>query len=83
MRNLLLALVVAMLPAPFSLAQQSGHEKPVKSITSGRLLPVKGADAGHACAAYGAGFVKIDGTETCVKVGGAVSIGVRGSTGSR
>jgi hypothetical protein len=82
MRNLLLVLVIAMLPAPFALAQQSGHEKPAKSVTSGRLLPVKGAGTGNSCAAYGAGFVRVEGTGTCVKIGGAVSIGV-GAGGSR
>ena len=33
--------------------------------------------------AYGPGFVKVEGTETCVKAGGAVGIGVGGSAGSR
>ncbi len=32
------------------------------------------------CAAFGAGFVRAEGTDTCVKVGGSVSVGtsVRG-----
>jgi porin-like protein len=83
MRSFLLAIVVATLPASSAMAEQSVHEKPAKPVPSGRLLPVKGAGAGNSCAAYGAGFVKIDGTETCVKIGGAVSIGVGGSGGSR
>ncbi|HTE96165.1 MAG TPA: porin [Bradyrhizobium sp.] len=44
---------------------------------------MKGAAAGNSCAAFGPGFVKVDGTETCVKIGGAVSIGVGGSSGVR
>ena len=31
----------------------------------------------HACAAYGPGFVAVDGTDTCVKVGGSVSAEVK------
>jgi hypothetical protein len=79
MRTTLLAIVVAVLPLATAVAEQSGHQKPDKSTNSGRLLPVKRAGAGNACAAYGPGFVKVDGTETCVKIGGAVSIGVGGS----
>jgi hypothetical protein len=30
-----------------------------------------------------AGFVKVEGTDTCVKIGGAVSIGVGGSRAGR
>jgi hypothetical protein len=78
MRTTLLAIVVAVLPLSTAVAEQSGSQKPDKS-NSGRLLPVKRAGAGNACAAYGPGFVKASGTETCVKIGGAVSIGLGGS----
>ena len=44
-----------------------------------KLLPVKGAHGGNDCAAYGPGFAKLAGTDTCVKVGGAVSVEVGGS----
>jgi hypothetical protein len=80
MRNILLAIVLAMLPASAAL---SDSQKPDKSAGPGRLLPVKPAGSGNACAAYGAGFVKVEGTDTCVKVGGAVSIGAGGSSGRR
>lgn len=83
MRNLFLALVVAMLPVSVALAEQAKHPKPDKPALSGKSLPLKGAGAGNSCAAYGPGFVKVDGTETCVKIGGAVSIGVGGSSGLR
>jgi hypothetical protein len=82
MRNTLLAIVaVVLLPATMALAaEQSSHRKPDKPAGTGRLLPLKGAAAGNSCAAFGPGFVKVDGTETCVKIGGAVSIGVGGSS---
>jgi hypothetical protein len=79
MRTTLLAIIVAVLPLSTAVAEPSGHQKPDKSANPGRLLPVKGAGAGDACAAYGPGFVKAGGTETCVKIGGAAGIGVGGS----
>jgi hypothetical protein len=84
MRTILLVIVVAMLSAPVvAAAEPSGRQQPGQAASSGKLLPVKGARAGNSCAAYGAGFAKVDGTDTCVKIGGAVSIGVGGNVGSR
>jgi hypothetical protein len=83
MRNILLAIVIAGLPASVIAAEQSGNQKSDKPLTSRRLLPVKGSGTGNACAAYGPGFVKLDGTDTCVKIGGAFSLGVDSSSGSR
>jgi len=84
MRNTLLAIVAAaLLPASIALAEQSSHRKPDKPTGSGRLLPLKGAAAGNSCAAYGPGFAKVEGTETCVKIGGSISVGVGGSSGGR
>jgi len=79
MRNILLALAVAMLPA--AAAEPSSSQKPGKALAPGRLLPLKGA--GNSCAAYGPGFVKLDGTDTCVKIGGVVGIGAGSDSGSR
>jgi hypothetical protein len=74
MRNILLAIVVALLSASIAAAEQSGTPKPDKSATSVRQLPVKNTATRDSCAAYGAGFVKVEGTDSCVKVGGAVRI---------
>ena len=81
MRNILLAIAVAMLPA--AAAEPPSSQKPDKPVASGRLLPLKGAGAGNSCAAYGPGFVRLDGTDTCVKIGGVVGIGAGSSSGSR
>jgi len=81
MRNILLAIAVAMLPA--AAAEPSISQKPNKPATSGRLLPLKGAGAANSCAAYGAGFVRLAGSDTCVKIGGAVGVGLGSSSGSR
>ena len=81
MRNSLLVIVVAaLLPGSIAAAGQSSHQKQDPSAASGKVLPLKGAAAGNSCAAYGPGFIKVQGTETCVKIGGAVSIGVGGAS---
>jgi hypothetical protein len=83
MRNILLITLVAVLPACSIATAQTGDQKPDKPSSSDKLLPLKGSHAGNACAAYGPGFMKVDGSDTCVKVGGAVSIGVSSSSGAR
>jgi hypothetical protein len=79
MRNVFLAIVIAMLPATIAAADPPGAVKLEKALPPTRLLPVKGAKAGNSCAAYGPGFAKLAGSDTCVKVGGAVSVEVGGS----
>jgi hypothetical protein len=75
--------MVALLPACVAAAEQRSDQKSALPVPAGRLLPLKGAATGNSCAAFGPGFIKIDGTDTCVKVGGAVSIGAGISSGSR
>jgi hypothetical protein len=83
MRNILLAIIAVVLPASVALAEQPGKLKLDKPATPEKLLPLKSAGSGNSCAAFGPGFAKVDGTDTCVKVGGAVQIGTRSSIGSR
>ncbi|MES2195009.1 MAG: porin [Pseudomonadota bacterium] len=80
MRNVLLVIAIMALWPPFraAAAEQPRPQKSGKSIAA-RPLPLKGARTDHTCAAYGAGFVRVDGTQTCIKIGGAVGIGVGGS----
>ena len=47
------------------------------TATTDKLLPAKRNDA-SACAAFGPGFVKVAGSDTCMKVGGAASVSVGG-----
>ncbi|MBR1280529.1 porin [Bradyrhizobium sp. AUGA SZCCT0177] len=84
MRKSLLAIPVLVLTgvAAFA-AEPSGHQKSGKSAPSDKLLPLKGATSSNPCAAYGAGFVRVEGTETCAKVGGAISIEAGTSARSR
>jgi hypothetical protein len=69
MGKIVLAVVVAMLPTWVAVAQQS-NQPPKHSPKSGTLRPIKG----NPCAMYGAGFVKIEGLDTCVKIGGSVNV---------
>jgi hypothetical protein len=82
MRNTLLAIAVAMLPASIVLAEPSSNHKPDKAAP-GRLLPLKGAAGSNSCAAYGPRFVGVNGTDTCMQIGGAVSIGAGSASGWR
>ena len=72
---MVLALLVAVLPASVAVAQQSNQ--PRKNPPKSKMLhpPV----SGNPCAQYGPGFVKLAGSDTCVKIGGSVSIEAGGS----
>jgi hypothetical protein len=84
MRKSLLAIAALILTGVAALAaEQTGHQRSDKAVPSGKLLPLKGATSGNSCAAYGAGFVKIEGSDTCIKIGGAVGVGAGTSAGSR
>ncbi|THD62534.1 MAG: hypothetical protein E7813_20385 [Bradyrhizobium sp.] len=83
MRNILLAIAVAALPAAAAAAEPSSILKPDKPTASDKLLPIKQPGAGNSCAAFGPGFVKLAGSDTCVKIGGAVRIDGGSHGGSR
>jgi hypothetical protein len=83
MRKFLLIIVAAMLPAVDAFAEQPRPHKPDQTTASGKQLPPKRGTSANSCAEYGAGFVKVEGTNTCMKIGGAVSIGAGVSSGSR
>ena len=82
MRKSLLVMIAVVLPSVAAAAEQPRSQKPDKAI-SGKQLPLKRSNSANACAEYGAGFVKIEGTNTCMKIGGAVSVGAGVSGGSR
>jgi hypothetical protein len=75
MRKIVLAVVVAVLPAWVAVAQQSNQ--PTKNQPKSKTLhpPV----SGNPSAQYGPGFVKVAGSDMCVKIGGSVSIEAGGS----
>jgi Porin subfamily len=73
-------LVVALLLVSPVAADPYRAAQPATSAAPAKTLPLKGATSVNSCAAYGPGFVKVDGTDTCVKIGGSVSVGVGGSS---
>jgi hypothetical protein len=86
-RNCLRLIVIAVLSASPLMAQssassQSSPKAPPKRVPD-KVLPMKGTVTVNSCAAYGPGFVKVEGTDTCVQIGGSIGIGVGGSTGGR
>jgi hypothetical protein len=81
MRNILLAIAILALPASSLLAETPTSRKPDKSADPARLLPLKRPGSNNACAAYGPGFVKLEGSDTCVRAGGAISIDAGSSAG--
>jgi hypothetical protein len=74
MLKVLLAAAITL--SPFAaIAQQTRPPKPDKPTAPGKSLPLKRPTSANACAEYGAGFVMIEGTGTCMKIGGAFSVG--------
>ena len=82
MRTSLYIVPAALLLASQAVAQQSGQLK-LDSPTNSKTLPVKPQKADNSCAAYGAGFVKLADTNTCVKIGGSISVGAGVNVGHR
>jgi hypothetical protein len=74
MRTIVSVVILAVLSASSAPAQQSRGGKPEKQAKSLPLRPAKAA--ANPCAEYGAGFVRIEGSSTCIKIGGSIGVGV-------
>jgi len=68
-------MIAVVLPAVAAVAEQPRPQKSRKAATPDKVLPLKRSSSTNVCAEYGAGFVKIEGTDTCVQVGGSISVG--------
>jgi hypothetical protein len=77
MRTIFLVIVLAVLSASATSAQQSRDRRPDKPAPSVPLRPAKAA--ANPCAEYGPGFVRVEGSLTCMKIGGSFGVGVGGS----
>jgi hypothetical protein len=82
MRTCFLAMFVAALSGSAVLAGSANRAKLDYATPHDRLPPPKSA-AGNRCAAFGPGFVKVEGTDTCVKVGGSTMIDLGGAARQR
>lgn len=69
MIRLILALAAMTLPASGAMAQQS--PPPLKHTTSSKARPPAKSKP---CPEYGPGFVRVEGSSTCIKVGGYIRI---------
>jgi hypothetical protein len=83
MRKSLLVIATVTLPALSAQAEQPASPRSETTATAGKLLPLKRATSASSCAAFGAGFVMVEGTSTCVKIGGVVSTGASAHVGTR
>jgi hypothetical protein len=82
MRTFFLAILIAVLSGPAVLAASAGRSKLDATTSADRLPPAK-SPTGNPCAAYGAGFVKVEGTDTCMKIGGSLQVDVGGAARPR
>jgi hypothetical protein len=76
MRTIFL-LVIAVLPVVAQakpLGRASSNVNSNMAAPADKVLPLKGAARSNACADYGAGFVRVEGTNSCVKIGGVLSV---------
>ena len=83
MRKFLLVIVAATLSVWSALAEQPRGQTSYRAATPGKQLPLKRGATANSCTAFGADFVKVEGTDTCVKVGGYVSSGASAYMGAR
>ena len=67
MRIVVVGLLIAVVP----LQAFAAASKPAATKQSMKPAPRKP----NICAQYGAGFVQVEGTSTCVRIGGSVGIG--------
>jgi Porin subfamily len=74
MRKLFILIAFVVLPAWPAVAQQSARQ-PDKAPKPDKPHSAKV----NACAAYGPGFVKVEGSNTCIRVGGGVRVEGGGS----
>jgi hypothetical protein len=74
MRVLILALILTAVPLhaiPYPMAaRRLAKNKPASAYAAQPKLPKSSP-----CAEYGAGFVWVEGSSTCIRVGGSVGVG--------
>jgi hypothetical protein len=68
--------LISSILALASAAAETRLPNSAPSSQTRKVLPLKGTAGGNSCAAYGLGFVKVDGTGSCVKIGGTLDVGV-------
>ena len=74
MRKSLLAIVAVLLPVAV-FAQQGNGRNFQTPPDAGRALSSRTTTRSNPCASFGPGFVKVEGSDTCVKLGGGIGVG--------
>lgn len=74
-----LIVVFGIVVPPMALAQSDVGSPKAPRKTMEKPL----SRAPKPCAEYGAGFVKLEGSDTCVRLGGSISVGAGGGSGVR
>ena len=74
-----------VLIAAGALAVSAATAQPTSNLASGSrergaTRPVAKSTPAKSCAEFGPGFVMVEGSTTCARVGGSVSVGVGGSS---
>lgn len=82
MRTFFLAMLIAVLLPSTALAASASRPKGDYAAPPDPLPPAKRA-AGNPCAAFGPGFIKVEGTDTCMKIGGSFQVDVSGAAKPR
>lgn len=72
-----LIVVFGVVATPMALAQPDGSSRR-PGAAAGKTIekPLAQTRTPTSCAAFGPGFVKVEGSDTCVRIGGSVSVGV-------
>jgi hypothetical protein len=80
MRKTCFAIVAVVLPVA-AFAQQGNSRNFQTPPDAWKTLPSKAETRSNPCASFGPGFVKVEGSDTCVKLGGGISVGAGMSSG--
>ncbi|MGJ4913423.1 porin [Bradyrhizobium sp. HKCCYLRH2060] len=86
-RSLILGVLAAFAAVTVAAAGSPGSSLLAPSLPGpnkagpNKAAPSSGAATNNPCASYGANFVRVEGTDTCVKVGGALGVEMGTSAG--
>lgn len=70
------AALAMTLPGADALAASSRHKTKAHSSSTAKPTPRRAQET--SCAEYGAGFMPMQGSSTCIKFGGSIGVGVGG-----
>ncbi|MBR0828462.1 hypothetical protein JQ596_23270 [Bradyrhizobium manausense] len=71
-----LVILIGLFAIASAHAETLPRTAPVASPSTTKILPLKGTSGSNPCSAYGPGFVRVESTGSCVKVGGSIDVGV-------